>query len=162
MDKEEKEAFAAQEVESRIRALFRRYMEDMIDREEVTREYALIKGEERNKKSIVINFFIEQFNFQEDNKKLINLLDIAGIELQGQMRQEMEAMQTKFQKEMEKRRVVMSERVASKLKAMGIEGDGMVPNLEAWNDWEKEVKALEEVFRGELARWKDRLEEGNQ
>jgi len=158
MEKEEKEVFAAQEVESRLKALLRRYMEDMIDKEKVAEEYALIKGDESHKKSVVISFFMEQFNFRENDKKLINLFDIAKIDLPHAIRDEIETIQKKFQEEMEKRREVMSERVASRLKTMGIEGDGITPNLEAWSDWEKEVKALEEVFRGQLGKWKDVLE----
>lgn len=158
MDKEEKEVFAAQEVESRVKALLRRYMEDMIDKEEVAKEYAMIKGDESNKKSILISFFMEHFNFREDNKKLITLFDIAKIDLSREVKQKMETMQKKFQEEIEKRRTVMSEMIVSKLKTMGIEGDGITPNLEAWSDCEKEVKALEEVFRGQLGKWKDVLE----
>jgi len=158
MDKDEKEAFAIQEVEGKVKALLRRYMEDMADKDEVAKEYGLIKGDKRHKKSIVISFFMDQFDFQGDNKKLLSLFDLAGIDLPNPLKQEMEASQKTFQEEMEKRRQGMNERVVLKLKEMGIQGNGIVPNLEAWDDWKKEVKELEESFKGKLGKWKDALE----
>lgn len=159
MDNEERELFARKDIENKIRAILRRYQEGMIDDLGVQKELNGIDGDEDLKAGVLCDALIEGFDVTGDNKKIFALFHLTGCGLDERLGVELEALQENFTGEMEKRRMIVAARIGDKLKAAGITGSGIEPNIEEWDEWHEAVDEVSHTFRGRLEGWKKRLAE---
>jgi len=159
MDKGERESFARKDVQNRIRATLRRYYEEMIDNEGVQKELGAVEGDPEMKKVVLLDLLVEGFDVKGNNDKIFNLFHLAGIGLDERLGADLEALQESFVQEMEKRTAIIKARIEDKLRAAGIAGTGVEPNIEAWDDWREVVDEVSRAFRGRVDEWKKRLAE---
>jgi hypothetical protein len=159
MDERERRSFARKDVENRIGAILRRYYENMIDREDVGKEMSAIEGDPETKQGILFDLLIEGFDVKGDNDKIFALFHFAGIGLDEHLGDELEALQGSFTREMEKRKMIIKARIDDKLKMAGINGNGVEPNIEAWDEWQEAVDDVACAFKERLEGWKKRLSE---
>ncbi|HOE18253.1 MAG TPA: hypothetical protein PLX02_11665 [Syntrophorhabdaceae bacterium] len=159
MDERERESFARKDIENRIRAILRRYYEEMTDSEGVQKELGAIEGDPEMKKGVLFDLLIEGFDVKGDNDKIFSLFHLAGIGLDKRLGAELEELQRGFAREMEKRKMIIGSRIEDKLKKVGIGGNGVEPNIEAWDEWQEAVDDVAHAFSERLEEWKKRLAE---
>jgi len=159
MGEEERELFARKDVENKVRAILRRYQEGMIDDYGVKKELNNIDGDENLKAGALFNALIEEFDVTGDNKKIFSLFHLTGCGLDERPGVELEALQENFSREMEKRRTVIAARIDDKLRARGITGSGIEPNIEEWDEWKETLDEVACAFGERVDEWKKRLAE---
>lgn len=157
MDEEERGSLARKDVQNRIRAILRRYYEEMIDNEGARKELDAVEGSSEMKKGILLDLLVEGFDVKGDNDKIFALFHFAGIGLDESLGVELEALQRSFIQEMEKRRMVIKARIDDKLKKAGIAGTGVEPNIEEWDEWKEALDEVAHTFNERLEGWKKRL-----
>jgi len=157
MDEEERKLSALRDTENKIRATLRRYLEGMIERDDVEKEMEEIKGDEGLKRSLLIDLLIEEFDIGSDNTRLLELFYIVNGGLQESLKKELATLKNKFKEEMEKRGMIIRERIAGRLREMGITGDGVEPNIEEWDEWKEGLEESGAVFKKRIAEWKNKL-----
>jgi len=159
MDKEERKLFARKDIENKVRVILKRYQEDMIDDHGVKKEMNNIDGDENLKSRVLGDALIEGFDVTGDNKKIFALFHLTGCGLDEHLGVELEALQKSFTREMEKRRMIITARIGDKLKAMGITGSGIEPNIEEWDEWKEALNEVAHAFSERVDEWKKRLTE---
>ena len=157
MDDEERRLSALRDTENKIRATLRRYLEGMIERDDVEKEIEEIKADEGLKRFLLMDLLIEEFDIRSDNTRLLELFYIVNGGLQESLKKELEMLQNKFKEEMEKRGMIIRERIAGRLKEMGITGDGVEPNIEEWDEWKEGLEEAGTVFKKRIAEWRDKF-----
>ena len=157
MDEEERKLSALRDTENKIRATLRRYLEGMIERDDVEKEMEEIKGDEGLKRSLLLDLLIEEFDIGSDNTRLLELFYIVNGGLQESLKKELATLKNKFKEEMEKRGMIIRERIAGRLREMGITGDGVEPNIEEWDEWKEGQEEAGAVFKKRIVEWKDKL-----
>jgi len=158
MDEEERRLSVLKDTENKIRATLRRYLEGMIEKkDDVKKEMEEIKGDEGLKRSLLIDLLIEEFDIRSDNTRLLELFYIVNGGLQESLKKELEMLQNKFKEEMEKRGMIIRERITGRLKEMGITGNGVEPNIEEWDEWKEGHEETGMVFKKRIAEWKNKL-----
>jgi len=157
MSEEERKSFATKELENKVRAVVRRYLEDIIEGDGVNKELSAIEGDEKSKKSILIDLLAEEFDAKERNERLLELLsDMAGSASEP-LKQELEKMREGYAEQIEKRGSTVREKIMGHLKEMGITGTAIEPNREEWAEWGESIEEAGEAFKKSLADWKDKL-----
>lgn len=157
IDKEERDAIAAKELQMRISAVVRRYMEEMIGGEDVKREIEGIKADKKLKYSVLLDALIQEFDVKESNERLFDLFALAGLGVQKTLRDEFELLRRGFRAEMGERELTIGERIRNNLAALGIAGNGVEPNLRAWNEWQEGIEEAGNVFRSHMKEWKEKV-----
>ncbi len=157
MDEKEKQAFARREIEERARAIIRRYAEGIIDRETFLVEYGSINAQKAEKRSIVMDIVIEEFNASAENERLFEILEMVGEEVGGPFGDQVKALKREFRKDLEKRATGIKMRVKERLEAMGIKGSSVEPNVAEWEEWKDAVQEIGSLFKGRLNEWKDSI-----
>jgi hypothetical protein len=160
-DRSERDAMALKEAEARVRAVVRRYMEEMIKDGDVAKELGRVEVDSRLKRSILSEVLAEEFDVKKDNTRLMAVFRLAGLELKESLQSELELMQDSLNKAMRKEEAVIHGKVWERLERMGITGDGIEPNLEAWDEWKEGLEALGKTFRNRMEVWKDKVKELN-
>jgi hypothetical protein len=161
MDEEEKKSLALKETEKKVKAVLRRYREGIIESDGVNREIEKIEGDEKWKKSILIDRLIDGLDIKSRNERLFELLNIIGTGLREPFNHEIEVMQKRFLEEMEKRETKVREKITDHMKEIGITGNGVKPNIWEWDEWNDSVEEAGKAFKQHVAEWKDRLKTAN-
>jgi hypothetical protein len=161
MDEEEKKSLALKETEKKVKAVLRRYREGIIESDGLNREIAKIEGDEKLKKSILIDLLIEGLDIKSRNERFFELLSITGAGLKEPFRHEIEMMRKRFLEEMDKRETKIREKITDHMKEMGITGSGVEPNIREWDEWNDGVEDAGRTFRQHITEWKDRLKAAN-
>ena len=73
------------------------------------------------------------------------------------LRKELQALRARYAEQIEKREMIVRERVAARLKEMGITGNAVEPNLEEWDEWGESVRDAGQAFKKGIAEWKEKL-----
>jgi len=157
VDSEEREAMAIKEVEDKIKAVLRRYMEEMVDDEEAAKELNKINADPVLKRTLIVDAVVEEFDLRKNNERLLTLIYTAGIELPETIRSELEALNETFREEVEARKMIIQERIRDNLTQSGIGGSGIEPNLVAWDEWHEEVEKAGNAFRERMEELKDKI-----
>jgi hypothetical protein len=93
MSEEEKKSFAAKELENKIRAVVRRYLEGIIEEDGVNKEIGAIEGDEKSMKSLLVDLLVEEFDVKGRNERLLELLGNIAARAKESLKYELEAMQ---------------------------------------------------------------------
>ena len=157
MSEEEKIAQAGKELEGKIRVLVRRHCEEMLDKEDVEKEFSKLEADPAQLRSLLIDVIVEQLDFREDNTRILELLDLAGSGLEDSMRQELETLKKRYTEDLERKELIIRERIRQELDGSGLSGDALDLNIEAWPQWKEGLEETRRVFVKRLGDWKTRL-----
>jgi hypothetical protein len=157
MSEEERKSFAAKELEHKVRAVVRRYLEGIIESDGVNKELAAVEGDEKSIKSLFVDLLVDEFDVKERNECLLDLLsDIAG-RIKEPLRQELEAMRGRYAEQIKNSESAVRGKIIGRLKEMGIAGSAVEPNTEEWDEWGESIKEAGESFKKSLTGWKNKL-----
>ncbi|HVN96155.1 MAG TPA: hypothetical protein VMT62_06985 [Syntrophorhabdaceae bacterium] len=160
IDEEERQDLMKKDMDNKVRAALRRYMEGMTDPQSAQRELGGIKGDEKARDAILAGLLIERFGLsRETNQRLFLLLHLVTDpsrykELEG----ELKALEDDFADEANRRRVVVARDIGDRLKQMGVTGSAVEPNVETWDEWKQGLHQVEMSFSARLLTWKQRAD----
>jgi len=160
-DPREREAMAIKEVEDKVKAVLRRFSEEMIGYEDAARELVKIQADEGLKRNIIVDNLVDEFDVQKNNERLLPLFHSVGIELPKPVLREIEMLNRRFREELEAREAVVRERIRNNLAEAGIRGDGIEPNLSVWREWSEEAELVGKVFTARMKELKDSIRSKN-
>jgi hypothetical protein len=157
MSEEERKFFAAKELENKIRAVVRRYLEGIIEEDGVDKEISAIEGDEKSMKSVLVDLLVDEFDVKGKNERLLGLLnDLAGG-AKGSLKRELETMQRRYVEQTEKGEKAVRQKIMDRLKAMGITGSAVEPNIEEWDEWSENIEEAGKTFKNSITQWKEEL-----
>jgi len=157
MDDEEKRESQKREVENRVRAILRRYLEGMTEADRALAELDEIKADYGLKKKLLIGLLFEDFDITKENSRMLDLFHQVGGGAAGPFVAELDEIRNEFSFETAKREGVVRRRIESRLEEMGITGDGLDPNVEAWEEWRDALAETGANFGKRIGEWKERL-----
>jgi hypothetical protein len=157
MDEEEKRELARKDLEDRMRAIMRRFLEGMIDRERFLDDYRDVSAEKREKRVLLADLVIQGFEASVDNERLFELLELLGEDAGGGLGREAKALRTRFESELKAREAGIREGIIGRLRAMEISGSAVEPNVAEWNEWKDAASGIAPLLKQRLIEWKDRV-----
>jgi homospermidine synthase len=157
VDSKEREAMAIKDIEDKVKAVLRRYMEEMVDDEDAAKELNKINADLALKRTLIVDTVVEGFDVHKNNERLLALMYAAGIELPETIRSELETLNKAFREDVEARKMVIRERIRDNLAESGIAGSGIEPNLVAWDEWQEEVEKAGNAFKKRMEELKDKI-----
>jgi len=157
MDDEEKRESQKKEVENRVRAILRRYLEGMTEADRALAELDEIKADYGLKKKLLINLLLEDFDITRENSRMLGLFHQVGGGTAGPFVAELDEIRKEFSFETAKQEGVVRRKIENRLEEMGITGDGLDPNVEAWEEWRDALAETGAVFGKRIDEWKERL-----
>ena len=157
MSEEERKSFAIKELENKVRAVVRRYLEGIIESAGLYKELAAAEGDEKSVKSLLVDTLVDEFDVKEENANLLDLLsDIAGG-VKKPLGQELQKMRTRYAEQVKDSESAVRKKVIGRLKEMGITGNAVEPNTEEWEEWGESIKEAGESLRKSVFEWKEKL-----
>ncbi|MCX8022423.1 MAG: hypothetical protein N2745_06575 [Syntrophorhabdaceae bacterium] len=147
MDEEEKRSFEKNEIRSRIKGLVNRYLEGMVRDESLMKELANIKGEDRLKKSTLLEELIGELSIEKDNKGILRLIETIFSQGSTNLSGQMEDLEKALKEEKKKREESIKKDLLLRIKAMGISGDALKINIEAWEEGKRLFEELNILYR---------------
>jgi hypothetical protein len=157
MDEEEKKQLARKDLEDRLRAIVRRFLEGMIDRERFVADYGETKGDRREKRSVLTDLIIQGFETPYDNLLLFDLLEFLGEDAGHGLGSEARTMKAGFEKELETREAGTREEIRKRLRKMDISGSAVEPNVAEWKEWKEASVHTVALLKHRLDEWKARV-----
>ena len=123
MDEKEKEEFARKGLEDKLRAIMRRFLEGMIGREELLAELGGMKAGRREKRLLLIDLVLEEFNLPGDKERLFDLLELVGEEAGGGLAGDARRLKDRFREELRANAAGVREEIMKRLATHGDLGD---------------------------------------
>jgi hypothetical protein len=157
MDEKEKHEFARKELEEKLRAILRRYVEGLVEEDGFLIEYSGVAGEAVAKRGVLIDLTVEEFSLSEGNERLFDIFELLGKDLGLDAQAEAHSLRKQFHEELGGRKAHVKAQIGERLKGIGISGSAMEPNLEAWDEWKDAVQEIRNRFVDRLHEWKDRI-----
>ena len=99
MDEEEKKQLLRKDLEDKLKAVMRRFLEGMTDRERFYADYRGIEGDRLLKRSLLTDLAIHGFEESIDNARLFELLEVLGEDAGSLLGDEAKALKTGFESE---------------------------------------------------------------
>ena len=158
MDDAEKKKLAAKALEGKIRAILRRYKERIIGIGGVEKELDTIGDDRETLQTTFIDLVVEELDLRGNDPNIIVLFNIAGNIVDKDSLEELKMLQRDYARDLEKKEVTIRVRIEKTLKARGISGDSISPNLETWNEWNEGLEETERLFQKRLIDWKQKLQ----
>ncbi len=162
MDDDEKRAFAQKDLEDRLRAIMRRFLEGMIDREEFLEDYGRISAEKQQKRLLLVDLIIREFEVLVRNERVFALLELIGADAGVGFGNEAKALKARFLKELEAREADVRKDISERLYALEISGSAVEPNVADWDEWKTAARDAASLFKRHLLEWKGRISTGLQ
>ena len=157
VDSKEREAMAVKDIDDKVKAVLRRYREEMVDVEDAAKELNKINADPVLRRTLFVDAVVEELNVRKDNERLLVLMHTAGIELPETIRSDLETLNRTFREEVEARKMFTQERIRDNLAESGITGNGIEPNLFAWDEWHEEVEKVGNAFKKRIEELKDKI-----
>lgn len=157
MDDKEKQEAVARELGSRMGGLLRRYLEEMIDLDDFRKEYEKLAGNEAQKKGLLVEAALSEFDLSEDNQKVFDILSFAGGEGDDRLKREIDDLQSEFNNRMAAEVEGVRKSISARLEKMGISGNAVEPNVAEWDEWKSAMDQTKSFFKKRLAEWKTRI-----
>jgi len=162
MNDEEKRVFAQKDLEEKLRAVMRRFLEGMIDRDQLLDDYGNINADRRHKRLIFADLVIQEFEVSAQNERVFALMELLGADAGAGFLEEAKALKTRFLKELETREAGIRKSIAGRLHDLGISGSAVEPNAADWDEWKAGAREAAALFRRHLSEWKERMSAGSQ
>jgi hypothetical protein len=157
LGEEEKRALAEKEIEVKVRAAVRRYLEGMTEIDGVTKELDGVNADKNLKRLVFIDLFIDKFDIKEKNGRLLELFNIVCSDLEEPLKREFEMLQQRFAEQMERKEILIRKEITERLNENGVSGNGLEPNIEVWDEWKEGMEEVRDVFKGRFAEWEEKL-----
>jgi len=157
MDDEEKRAFARKDLEERLRAVMRRFLEGMIDREQFVEDYGGIRAERRQKQQLFADLIIQEFEVSVHNDRFFELLEVLGADAGGTFEHEARAFKDRFLEGLEARKAGIRKNIAERLRSLEISGSAVEPNVADWDEWKTAARDAASLLKRHLLEWKERI-----
>ena len=157
MDEEEKKQLLRKDFEDKLKAVMRRFLEGMTDRERFYADYRGIEGDRRLKRSLLANLAIHGFEESIDNERLFELLEILGEDAGSPLGGEAKALKTGFESELRAREAGIRKEIADRLEAMGISGAAVEPNVAEWEESKEAAREIAAHLKQHLIEWKEKV-----
>ncbi len=158
MDEKEKEEFARRGLEEKLRATMRRFLEGMTGREELLAELGGMKAGKREKRLLLIDMVLEEFDLSGDKEKLFDLLELVGEEAGGGLAGDARKLKERFRDELKANVADVRAEIMKRLGRMGISGTSLEPNSEEWEEWKDAAQKTGNLFKKWLHEWKNKAE----
>jgi hypothetical protein len=141
---EERTAQKKDEMTNKVRGLIQRCLDGSIDVFRMKKEIAAFPGENRDEAiDLLIELCIKGFDFMKDKGLLIQILEeVAQLNPDPFME-----VLSSFEDEIQKGYGKAKARLFQVLKEKGISGSAVVPNVDADQEWQKELSRLQNKFR---------------
>lgn len=157
IDPKEREEMAVKELEAKIRAVIRRFAEEMIDHEIAAKELSKIQADSALKRAIIVHNLVDQFDVHKDNERLFALFRALEMDLPQTIRSEFEKLNVKFREEVGEREMAIRKRIKDILTGLNITGSAIEPNLDAWEEWHEEIRRTSNIFEKKIEELKDKV-----
>ncbi len=158
MDEKEKEEFARKDLEEKLKAVVRRFLEGIAGSDEFLREFKHIAGDERRERDLLVDLVIAEFDSSIENERLFSLLEIVGEELGGGLGEEARGLKKRFRDELKARETGIREDIVERLRLMGISGSAVEPNLPEWEEWKDAAREVGNILKKGLHEWRNRIQ----
>lgn len=156
MDEGEKEESRKKELENKLKAVLRRYLEGIVELDRALDEIDGVKADAGLKRGLLMDLLLEEIDITKENARILALFKRMG-NLPGSLMAEFDALQKEFARELTKKESAVRDKVTARLEAMGVTGDGLEPNVEAWEEWAEARDRTGRIFREQTEKWKERL-----
>jgi hypothetical protein len=157
MDEQEKREFAQKDLEDKLRAVMRRFLEGMIEGDEFLNEYGSMKAEKTLKRGLLVDLLVQEFDTSTGNERLFTLLELVGGDAGGEFREEAFVLRGRFQEELRSREAGIRGNIIDHLREMGISGSAIEPNVVEWEEWREATREIGGRFKTRLQEWKERI-----
>jgi hypothetical protein len=158
MDDDEKREFARKNLEDKLRAAARRFLEGMITGEDFLQEYKDLPGDRIVKLDFLVSMIGDEFQTSTDSERLFSLLETIGNETGHGAMEEAQGLRAWFATELGTRGKEIRKRVMARLEEIGISGDAVEPNIPEWEESQDIAREIGGLMRSRLQKWKERLE----
>jgi hypothetical protein len=158
MNEKEKEEFARRGLEDKLKAIMRRFLEGMIGRKEFPDELGGMKAGKRERRLLLIDLILEEFDLPGDKERLFDLLELVGEEAGGGLANDARRLKDRFREELKANAAGVRAEIMTRLARMGISGTSIEPNTEEWEEWKDAAQKTGSLFKKRLHEWKDKAE----
>ncbi len=153
MSEEEKREQKKRELEGRVRGLLRRLKERYIDKDDIRKEFESLKS--NDEKRMFVEVALDTLNLAEGHEEVISVIEIVDEKMREKLDTELKGMERAFSEELEKREMILKERIREKLNDIGIWGDAISVNVNSWEEWEEAKREVQGIFEKRLKEWKE-------
>lgn len=157
MDEKEKKESQRRDAENKLKAILRRYLEGMIETDGVLEETGEIKADTALKDKVLMSLLLDELDITKENSRLLDLLKLLSRNLPGSILADLGAIMSAFAEEMKKKEMIVQGKVGERLRGIGVTGDGIEPNVEAWDEWTEAVEETGQTYKQQVEEWKGRL-----
>lgn len=157
MDDQEKREAADRELGSRISALLRRYLEEMIDWDGFQKEYERLDGIKTKKNELLMDAALTEFGSSDNNEKAFDILSFVGGDVDERLKKEIETLRLEFHERIAAEVEGVKRNVTARLNKMGISGSAVEPNVTEWDEWKTAVDQTKSLFMKRLSEWKSKI-----
>ena len=158
MDEKEKEEFEQKGLEEKLRAIMRRFLEGMTGREELMAELGRLKAGRRERRLLLIDLLLGEFNLPGDKERFFELLELVGEEAGSGLADGARRLKGRFREELKANADGVRDEIIKRLKRMGISGMSLEPNSEEWEEWKDAAQKTGDFFKKRLHEWKNNAE----
>jgi hypothetical protein len=153
MGEEEKKAAAEKELDGQVRAIARRYLEGIIETDDVTAEMSRLAGDKDRKRRLLIDAAAEEFDGVDENGRSFQLLQFAGHDLDEYPGREFEKVYRATVDDLHAMKRSVREEIVVSLESTGISGGAVEPNVPAWNEWRAGVDGVKARLKARILEW---------
>ena len=147
MTEEEKREFKRKEMAGKVKGLFQKFLDNIIDLDRFKIEAAAVgEGHEDMFRRVSMQEAIERLEPEGDNEPILEILESTTGMDTGPIREFL----TDFERKLENERAVHEKALLKRLENKGISGSAIIPNLSADSQWCDHVSNLEQTFREEV------------
>jgi len=150
---EEKEAFKEQEMTGKIKGLIQKFLDGIIDMEQLRGEVSgLVEKGGDMVKRLIREESVSRIELEGNNEPLFRLLEeITGSEVDS-LREVLKA----FEKRLEREKDTREQGFKKRLEKQGISGSAVLPNINADPEWSRYVSEVKEEFQERLASYRQK------
>jgi hypothetical protein len=157
MGEDEKKELVRKDLEDRLKALMRRFLEGMTDRERFFSDYEVIKANRREKRLLLADILIQGFEAFIENERFFELLELLGEDTGSDIGHAAKALEAGFKSELKAREMGIREEINARLREIGISGSAVEPNVVEWQEWKDAAWDIAASLKQHLVEWKDRV-----
>jgi hypothetical protein len=155
---EEKQAQKQKEAESRLRGLLQKFLDGLLDKDQLKLDYESLKKDcELSDDAVMINEIFGRIDPNQDNRILLEVLaKCCGLD-PAALETVLSLWRCEYDRAAGARKAQLKEDLA---RTHNISGSSVVPNLETDAQWRREETALRRRFEGLLDQEKDKALKG--
>lgn len=147
MTDEEKREFKRKEMAGKVKGLFQKFLDNIIDLDRFKIEAAAVgEGHEDLLSRVCMQETIERIEPEGDNEPILEILESTTGMDTGPIRKTLKD----FERNLENERAAHEQAILKRLEKNGISGSAIIPNLNADSQWRDYVSNLKQTFRNEV------------